>query len=703
MPKAEGCTARLADSTTPHNLVLGVIALCLAVMVAVLVLGLWRSGILTQDLWSDRLARQAAYLLGFAVVTTLGCVLGVPVRSLRGWPSMSIAAALCCVAICGAGAVCAAGLIAASSFVAGHAVFLAAGRSDRPDSMLCVVVGLGAIMLLLVVSGISHLPMLPAFWLALAISAAPLLSRRLRDAVVRSLFRTAADAGHWRMPRIGCACLILFALLFYMFQAAMPERFWDPLAAHLLIPTQVAVFGRWDYDPSQFAFAFFPMAVDYLFAFGFALGGEGATRLINVLAMVGILLLVVDIVRSCCAGRYAEPAALLVLSLPIAMLSTASAMVENVLCLLILGAIRAILLMDETPQRAPMVALCILLPAMVAVKLHGVIAALPCAAIVLMRLRYRALNRSDWLAIGTSSLLAAAAGMSQYLYAWYATGNPIFPLMNDLFRSPLWPVEAFDDPRWQGHLSWDLLYQMTFHSSTFLEAYPGAMGFVFLALLLPGVVATVLVPRTAPIVALIVAGFYAAVVLIPLQYIRYLYPVMPLLLVPCMHALSVLGNRTWGRMMGCTVAAAVAVLGILVLPSGAWTLRAADLSAVYDPAARQQMLIEQAPTRLMTEAVNAIGSGLPRVIYGGEPYGALLRGTPIYTVWYNRAMNTALRHATDASAVTAVLDAQRPDFVVAQPESTDKSERRVAAYAEHHGTRIATIGSVALWRIAPLH
>jgi hypothetical protein len=216
-------------------------------------------------------------------------------------------------------------------------------------------------------------------------------------------------------------------------------------------------------------------------------------------------------------------------------------------------------------------------------------------------------------------------------------------------------------------------------------------------------VATVLVPRTAPIVALIVAGFYAAVVLIPLQYIRYLYPVMPLLLVPCMHALSVLGNRAWGRMMGCTVAAAVAVLGILVLPSGAWTLRAADLSAAYDPAARQQMLIEQAPTRLMTEAVNAIGSGLPRVIYGGEPYGALLRGTPIYTVWYNRAMNTALRHATDASAVTAVLDAQRPDFVVAQPESTDKSERRVAAYAEHHGTRIATIGSVALWRIAPLH
>jgi hypothetical protein len=212
----------------------------------------------------------------------------------------------------------------------------------------------------------------------------------------------------------------------------------------------------------------------------------------------------------------------------------------------------------------------------------------------------------------------------------------------------------------------------------------------------------VLVPRKEPIVALAVAVTYLAVVLPQVQYIRYLYPVMPLLIVPCMHGLAVIGARLWGRVAGGAVAGAVVILGLVSLPSGGWILRDADLRAAYDPAARHAMLINQAPTRLATEAVNAIGSSLPRVIYGGEPYGALLRGTPIYTNWYNRTLQAALGESADMESVTAALDAQRPDYVVAEPEPNDPTERRIVAYAERRGVRVATIGSVALWRIVPV-
>jgi hypothetical protein len=363
--------------------------------------------------------------------------------------------------------------------------------------------------------------------------------------------------------------------------------------------------------------------------------------------------------------------------------------------------VRALLLMDESPQRAPLIALCVLLPAMAAVKLHGAVAALPCAAIAVMRLDYRALGQSGWLALGATALTTAALGLSQYAYAWYETGNPVFPMMNDVFRSPLWFTTAFEDARWQGHVTWDLLYQMTFHSDAFMECFAGAMGFVFIALLLPGIVATVLIPRREPIIALVVAATYLAVVLPQVQYIRYLYPVMPLLMVPCMHGLALIGARVWGRVAGAAVAGAVVILGLYVLPSGGWTLRDADLRAAYDPTVRHAMLMNQVPTRLATEAVNAIGPGLPRVLYGGEPYGALLRGTPIYTNWYNRALQAALRNAADMVAVTAALDAQRPDYVVAQPTTEDPAERRIVTYADQRGVRVATIGSVALWRIVP--
>ena len=688
----------------PGNLALNAVAASLLAMALLSGAGLWWSGVLTQPLWSVELGQQAAVLLAAALVLTAFCVRGVPVGALRGWPCLAAVVAVCGVAICGAGAVLAAGPIAACCFIAGHAVRLAAGVRGRVDPVLCSVVGLGVVVLLLVAVGLSQVPMLPAFWSVLGVSAALLLSRRLRRQMALSLCGPGTPADSWGLPRAGCAWLILFALLFYLAQAALPERLWDALAMHLLIPSQVLVFGHWGYDPNQFAFAFFPLGADYLFAFAYALGGEAAAKLINVLALVAMLLLLADIVRSCCRPAYAELGVLLLLSLPVTLLCTASTIVENVLCLLILGSVRALLLMEEeASQRMALIALCVLLPAMAAVKLHGAVAALPCAGIALMRLRYRALSRVDWMAVAVVALVAGVLGIAQYAYAWHATGNPVFPMMNELFRSPLWPPTAFEDARWQGHLTWDLLYRMTFHSGAFMECYPGAIGFAFMALLLPGVVATVLVPRPAPVVSLAVAAVYLAVVVPQVQYIRYLYPVMPLLLVPCMHGLAVIGTRRRLRLAGGTIAAAVAVLGCFVLPSGAWTLKAADLRADYDPAARHAMLVEQVPTRLATETVNAIGSGLPRVIYGGEPYGALLRGTPIYTNWYNRALQSAVVAAADPDAVTAVLDRQRPDFVVAQPASSDPSERRVVGYAEHRGRRVATIGTVVLWQIAPLH
>ncbi len=695
-------TAAIGDPPPSRQALFGIM-LSLLAMALVTGAGLWWSDTLTQQLWSDRLELQAAVLLLLVMIATSICILCMPVPSLRGWPPLAAIATVFCVATCGAGATLTAGLIAACCFIAGHAVFLAASVRGRIDPVLCTAVGLGVISLLLVAVGLSHVPMLPAFWLVLITSTALLLSQQLRAQIRASLPPPATPLAPWGVARTACAALILFGLLFYMAQAALPERFWDPLAMHLLIPTQVAVFGHWGYDPNQFAIAFFPLGADYLFAFAYALGGEPAAKLINVLALLAILLLLADIVRSFCGTKYAELGVLLLLSVPVTLLCTASTMVENVLCLLVLAAVRALLLMEQMPQRLPLIALSVLLPAMAAIKLHGAVAAVPCVAIALMRLRYRTVDRADWMPVAAVILVAGLLGLSQYAYAWHATGNPVFPMMNELFRSPLWPATAFEDTRWQGHLTWDLLYQMTFRSGAFMESYSGAIGFAFMALLLPGIIATITVPRSAPVVSLAVATVYLSVVLPQVQYIRYLYPIMPLLLVPCMHGLAVLGTRKWCSRVGGAIAATAAILGLFVLPSGAWTLKAADLSAAYDLAARHALLQNQVPTRLATETINAISIGLPRVIYGGEPYGAFLRGTPIYTNWYNRTLQSALLGAADTNAIAAVLDQQRPDFVVAQPASTNPTERRIADYAERRGRRVATLGTVTLWQIAPQH
>jgi hypothetical protein len=701
MPKPD-LLATHAHLRISDRLAANAIFLCLMLMLAVVAIGLWQSNIPAQDLWSATLAGQAQALLGVAAIATVGAVWAVPVRRLRGWPALAIVAVLGTIAALGAKAVLAASGIAACCVIVGYATLLLGGVRTRIDPILGVATGVGVVVLALVTAGLLWLDMRVVFWVIPAAALAAMLVPPLRRAIADSLAHGFSDAAPWNPARAICGWLILFAWLYYAANAALPERLWDALAMHLLIPGQIATFGRWHYDSAQFAMALFPLAADYLFAFTLAWGNEPAIKAINLLLMAATLVTLHRIVRTFAAAFWADLGVLLLLALPVALLVTTAVMVESLLCLFAIAGVQAVLsLQRDRPdlQRQSLLALCVLLAAAPAVKLHGAVVAVPLAVIGLLRVNWRLLSRGDiWATIWFAAIFGAL-GAAQYANSFLLTGNPVFPMMNDLFHSPLWPPVSFEDGRWQNHLSWDLLNRMTFHSSAFLESYDGSMGFTMLGLLLPAFVATLLRPRPAAVVALCVAVFYVCVVGWQIQYIRYFYPVMPVVLIACMHAMAIAG-RGWRSWPVGAYGLALAVGGLLVLPSGIWTLKAADLAAATDADARQAMVAGQVPTRLATAAINSSGVVHPRVIYAGEPYGELLQGTPIYIAWYNRGLNLALTAADDA-ALISLLDAQHPDFVVAAPASVDPLERKVIRYAEQSGRRVATFGSVAMWRIGP--
>lgn len=685
------------------------VGLALLAMAAVFAFGVshYAPAIKAQDLWSPTLRDQAHLILLIAAPLTACCVWLTPVRRLRGWPSLVAIGVLAAALGGGGGAFLAVAALLATCLIAGHAVLLVGGVRERIDPAIGAATGVGVISLLVVVLNVAHLPrlhlpMVPVFWLILAAALGLALGwRALRCAMRESWSHLLAEGASWGIPRAVCAWLILSGWLFYAANAALPERFWDAMSMHMLIPTQIVNFGHWTFDPTRYAFAFFPLAADYLFAFAMALGGEQAPNLVNLALFAGMLFALHGLVRSFAGPRWAEICVLLTMGVPIALLSTSSVMVENLLCFFTVAAVRGLLLLERPNQRQGLLALCVLLPALAAVKLHGAVTAVGGAAIALSRIRYRQLTRQDWLAVAGFAVPFGLAGLSQYGYAAFRTGNPVFPMMNDIFRSPLWAFAPIEDLRWQGHLTWDILYKMTFETHGYVEAYDGAIGFALLALLPAGVLAVVLAPRREPLTALVLAAFYCMMVGVQVQYARYLYPAFPLLLAVGVYGLASLGHR-WARMGAAGYAVALGALGLAVLPAGAWTLRSADLKAAYDARARHALLQAVVPTRLATDAVNTLGMQEPRVIYGGEPYGALLRGVPIYAIWTNRPLNTALLSTEDPNALDAVLDAQHADFVIAAPTSTLPWEAKVVAYAQRRGVKVADIGAVTLWRISPL-
>jgi hypothetical protein len=667
---------------------------------AILIFGLVESRVL-ENLWPNALAREAEALLGGAAVFILLCRI-----SFGRFAALArygvICAVGCGIAICfGLGPTLAGLGVALSCLICGNVVLTVAG-CDIDDPFVAAVVGVSGTILLLVGAGIAHIPMIPVFWLFLGGMLACLaVWPKVRIRVIGQLtnWRSVENEPRWDLIETASAVLVLFELLYIGANAAMPERYYDPLAMHMMVPTQILTFGHWTYTP-RLAFAFFPIGADYLFSYAMAMGGELAAKLINLLSLLLATALLYDIVRESHDRRFAWIAAALFLSIPVALIVSASMFVENMLCLLTVGAFRLLLMQRRITNRGALVGLAIVLPALAAIKLQGVLVAFAGTGVALWSQDYAVLRRRDWTAVGAVAVIAGGLGALTYIYAWAVTGNPVFPLMNNIFRSPFWPPVAFQDASYVGLLSPWLLYRMTFDTSTYLQAWPGGLGFVFMALLPAGLVAAILSPMRAVTIALIIAAFYVAIVLLEEQYIRYLYPVFPLLVLVCIHGMATLAVSHRSRIALGTCALALGLLSIYKFPASGWIMRDNDLQWLFDSTKWHDWLAGTVPERLANDLINAMATGHPHVLYACDAFGAFLHGTPVYTNWYNPQVQRQLSEARIPEQIRSVMDSEQIAFAVVNTASTQPVDRVVGTYAEQSGVFVAQIGRLRIYRIA---
>jgi hypothetical protein len=359
---------------------------------AILIFGLVESRVL-ENLWPNALAREAEALLGGAAVFILLCRI-----SFGRFAALArygvICAVGCGIAICfGLGPTLAGLGVALSCLICGNVVLTVAG-CDIDDPFVAAVVGVSGTILLLVGAGIAHIPMIPVFWLFLGGMLACLaVWPKVRIRVIGQLtnWRSVENEPRWDLIETASAVLVLFELLYIGANAAMPERYYDPLAMHMMVPTQILTFGHWTYTP-RLAFAFFPIGADYLFSYAMAMGGELAAKLINLLSLLLATALLYDIVRESHGRRFAWIAAALFLSIPVALIVSASMFVENMLCLLTVGAFRLLLMQRRITNRGALVGLAIVLPALAAIKLQGVLVAFAGTGVALWSQDYAVLG-----------------------------------------------------------------------------------------------------------------------------------------------------------------------------------------------------------------------------------------------------------------------------------------------------------------------
>ncbi|MFD0740111.1 hypothetical protein ACFQZQ_12580 [Lysobacter koreensis] len=649
------------------------------------------AGFFAHRLWQSLPAARFGESL---LLAGLAGLIAWPLRRWRGWAWADALALVWLLALLVlTGIVPAVAVIAIACAAAGLGSALVG--ATRP--LLALLAGLA--MLAAVVGWTLPLPV-HRWWVYAPLLGLAIVARRdalrAQAAILTGGWRQAVDAS----PQAAAWTTLLLGLA--AAGAWLPTMQHDDLAYHLGLPWQLLLHGRYALDPSHQVWALAPWAGDVLQAIAQVLARAEARSAFNALWFVataaGLWQLAAALgLRP--AMRWATLAVYASLPLVAALLGgmqteTPATAVTVALAALVFDerAGDKRVLDDDPRRRRILIAAALLFGLLCALKqLHG-LTALP----LLAWAAWRGRSRIDSLGLLLALAGALAVAASSYTYAWLVAGNPVLPLLNDVFASPYFAAANFNDSRWQSGLGADTPWRLTFDTARYLEGWSGGIGFVLVAL--GGAWALAFADARTRALA-VCATLAMGLALLPLQYARYLHPGMVLLLPALLAAI----DRRIDARRAAWLVAGLCVLNLAFQANAQWFLHTGGIKrSVAALGGDMPLFARYVPERLLAAAIRerAPGSGRVLVLDPAMPYYAELAGRGRSTAWYDPKLEAA-RTAADADASgaawSALLQRERIAEVIVRPASLTPAQR--AGLQRVGARRDLVVDEAQWWRI----
>jgi hypothetical protein len=310
----------------------------------------------------------------------------------------------------------------------------------------------------------------------------------------------------------------------------------------------------------------------------------------------------------------------------------------------------------------------------------------------------------SWALAGIVVLTLLAAAFQSYGVAYMKTGNPVFPLYNEVFKSPHFASSNFSDSRWIHGFGFSSFFGVFWEQKRFFESMSNFVaGFQYLLVPL-GTVALAMNFKThrRTLAVAFVLWLFAVAMLSQTQYWRYIFPVFALACIVVVRSAASLPGAAKLASFGVLLAAAVA--NFYHLPGISWAL-SAGLSQQWRLGAKSEWLTHVAPAAILTEEINRRSAGhkQPTVLYpNSSPSGATLQGKAAYLNWYSPSRERAyLQLKTADDLVMFLVNHQISHVIVNQHESIqagspdDLLMRRLATFSNP----INAIGAFALYEL----
>ncbi|WP_146151711.1 hypothetical protein [Ahniella affigens] len=672
-------TSRNTALQTPSSNTTIAVWLLLAAGVGVCVFGL-----MTVDLYAALPAYRFRDLLWLALG---GLALALPLRFLLRLPwviAWCLAMAGIHVAGLNLGPVLCVIALAAAALALGSRVL-----SRDADTSTATQVILGLAMLAALLGWLLPYPVHTRLCY-IAMLAIPILWRRdaLRDALAswRTSIRQAGDT----LPSFSVTVLA-FVLAMIATAAWLPVMMSDDVVYHLALPAQLIESGHYHFNVTDQVWAVSPWANDVLHAVVMMLSGQNEIGALNSLwLLLGASLFWRVAGRLDCSPAWAFLGSALFFSVPLFHMGTNSMQTELASTAVVLALLDHILAQPGNTPGRHIVVTAMLSSFLLALKISNVAILAP--LLIWWLIRQRPFAIKPWL-IGIA--VGIAIGGSSYAYAWILTGNPVLPLFNSVFQSALMPPTNFTNPTYHGLLSWDVLYQMSFDSSRFMESEDGTFGFQWLGL--SGLLLLALFDRRLrPLLCVGLAG--VIILFVQMQYLRYLLPALAVLGV----VLTVVLSRLRPEWLSKTLVVGLCVLNLYFQCQSAPPLRQGTVSEVLRQGLhhyRNSLLRTAAPERLLLDGWRTRLGPYATVFAGTNPNVAELAGRGHTLSWYAAdywARMPVMEADTSGQAYLEYFNELGVDHVLIRPEFA--SPALMAALAQR-GEWLDSQGAAMLYRL----
>lgn len=464
----------------------------------------------------------------------------------------------------------------------------------------------------------------------------------------------------------------------------------DDLGYHLRLPWELQLHGRYAPDPWLHVWAGAPWASDVLHAVAQVLADRESRGAVNAL---WIAFTAAGVWRLCrlVGGdqRQAWIAVALYASLPLTAALAGGMQTETAAAALLVWL--ACLVLDPAGNKN---ARALFAGAAIVGGLFGL--KLVAGAQGLVLLVCAAWVRRPWPAparlLAAFALALAIAG-SSYAYATAIAGNPFFPLFNAWFGSPYFAATNFDDVRW--HAGWSPLlpWTLTFRSADYHEGFAGAAGFVLVAC--AGAWLLALAHRSTRVLAAASLAMLA-ITLLPLQYLRYAFPPLVLVLPALASAATHFAPRSGARLL-----VAVCVLNFAFQVNAQWMLRTGALKqTVLHPGDPSPLYAQYAPARAAIADLREQEHGNVLLIDDDAPWIAELGSRGRTTSWYAPAWQRAAVAADrDPSGTSWRQLWRREDISHVIVRTSRITAAQEAALAGADARSLASVGDIATWQL----